>query len=155
MSTERRPELTNLDAVKERSGYQSVQPVTRPPWWGVDLDLGRRPGVVTARSEPRPFPHARAPITQQKGKPTSFMHGRPNKTLTPVFGTVQPAHGLTGAVRRFAASYPDHDPKYWLINLASDRLELWERRARRLLPLAVPMLALGWFVGRNRAAEHA
>ena len=153
MSTERTPELTSLDEVNERSGFQAVQTVTRPPWWGVDLDLDRRPGVVTARSEPRPFPHARLPITQQEGEPPSFIHGRPNKTVTPVFGTVQPTHGLAGAIRRFAATYPDHEPKYWLINLASDRVELWERRARKLLPFAIPALAVGWLVGRKRAAD--
>ena len=154
MNTERTPEVTSLEIVNQRSGYQSIQPVTRPPWWGVDLELNRRPGVVTARSAPRPFPNARIPITRQEGEPAAPMHGRPNKTLTPVFGTAQPLHGLAGEVRRFAATYPDHEPNYWLLKLASDRVELWERRVRKLLPLAVPMVALGWLVQRRTLRER-
>lgn len=148
---ERTPEVTSPELVQKRAGYQSLEPVVRPSWWGVDLDSSRRPGVVSLRQEPRPFPNARFPPTRQPGEPAAPLHGRTNREMPPVFGTAQPLHGVAGSVRRFAARYPDHEPKYWLIKLFSDRVELWGRRASRVLPLALPLAALGWFVERRSA----
>lgn len=151
---ERRPEVTTLEAVQKRAGYQSLEPVTRPPWWGVDLDLQRRPGVVSLRQEPRPLPHSRFPPTPQKGPSASLLHGRPNKPMPPVFGTAQPLQGLAGGLRRFAARYPDHLPRYWLLKLASDRVELWSHRMKRVLPIALPIAAGAW-LGRQRMKGRA
>lgn len=144
----RTPEVTTLEAVQQRSAYQSLEPVTRPSWWGVDLDPNRRPGVVSLRQAPRPFPNTRFPPERQSGTPASPLHGRTNKPMPPVFGTTLPPKGLAGAIRKFAARYPDHKPSYWLIRLASDRVELWEMRARRVLPIALP-LALMAYAGRR------
>jgi hypothetical protein len=139
------PELTTPERVQKHSGYQSLQPVTRPAYWGVDLDPSRRPGVPMMR-EPQPWPNTRFPPEQQPGKPAAPMHGRPNKPMPAVFGTATPLHGLSGVVRKFAYRLPDHYPSHWLLKMLGDRVDSWSYRARRALPVVAPLAVLG-FIG--------
>ncbi|SEM01908.1 hypothetical protein SAMN05444354_110251 [Stigmatella aurantiaca] len=145
------PELTTPEAVQRRAGYQSLQPVQRPPYWGVDLDPARRPGVPMMRTDPQPFPHTRYPPEPQPGEPASPLHGRPNKTMPPVFGTAVPLRGLSGWVRKLAYRAPDHSPSHWLLMLLGDRVEFWGYRARRYLPVVVPLAAAVLLLRRARA----
>lgn len=144
------PVLTDLETVRRRPAYQSLQPVRRPDHWGVDRDRSRRPGVPMERAEPRPFPNTRYPPERQRGDPASPMHGRPNKLMPPVFGTALPLRGLAGAVRRLAYRLPDHAPSHWALELLGDRVELWTRRARRLAPVAIGLGVLGWALRARR-----
>ena len=137
------PELSTPEEIQKRSGYQSLQPVRRPEYWGVDLDMSRRPGVPMMR-EPQPFPNTRYPPEQQPGMPASPMHGRTNKQMPPVFGTSTPLRGLSGAIRKLAYSYPDHYPRHWLLKMLGDRVDSWEYRARKALPVVVPFAVLGF-----------
>ena len=144
-------EVTTPEEVEKKAGYQSLQPVVRPAYWGVDRDLSRRPGVPMMR-EPQPWPNTRYPPERQPGEPASPMHGRPNKELPPVFGTSTPLKGLSGAVRRLAYSYPDHKPTHWFLLILGDRVDSFETRARRYLPVVVPLAALAFLGSRLLAA---
>jgi hypothetical protein len=124
--------------------------VAHPPWWGVDLDPERRPGRLRVR-DPKPFPNTRFPPERQAGTPSAPKHGRPNKPMPPVFGTAQPPHGLSGAIRLFAARFPDHYPSHWLLKMLADRVDSWGLRLRRVLPFAVPVVAVGLLVRRRVA----
>ena len=137
------PELATPEEIQQHSGYKSMQPVKRPDYWGVDLDMSRRPGVPMMR-EPQPFPNTRYPPEQQPGVPASPMHGRTNKQMPPVFGTSTPLRGLSGAIRKLAYSYPDHYPRHWLLKMLGDRVDSWEYRARKALPVVVPFAVLGF-----------
>ncbi len=137
------PELATPEEIQEHSGYKSMQPVKRPDYWGVDLDMSRRPGVPMMR-EPQPFPNTRYPPERQPGMPASPMHGRTNKQMPPVFGTSTPLRGLSGAIRKLAYSYPDHYPRHWLLKMLGDRVDSWEYRARKTLPVVVPFAVLGF-----------
>jgi hypothetical protein len=137
-SMEQTPQVTTLEGVQ------------RPPWWGVDLELARRPGVPMLWKEPRPWPNSRYPPERQPGEPSTPRHGRPNKPMPPVFGTSVPLRGVSGALRRLAYSYPDHLPRHWLLKLFADRVDSWGHRARGLLPLALPLAALGLVGGLLR-----
>ncbi len=138
----RTPEVTTPEKIQEKSGYQSMQPVKRPEYWGVDLDPARRPGVPMAR-EPQPWPNARFPPERQLGKPASPMHGRPNKPMPAVFGTAVPLRGLSGLVRRLAYRYPDHYPSHWMLKMLGDRVDSLTYRARKyLLPIAAVALVV-------------
>lgn len=137
------PELATPEEIQEHSGYKSMQPVKRPDYWGVDLDMSRRPGVPMMR-EPQPFPNTRYPPEQQRGIPASPMHGRTNKKMPPVFGTSTPLRGLSGAIRKLAYSYPDHYPRHWLLKMLGDRVDSWEYRVRKTLPVVVPFAVLGF-----------
>ncbi len=144
------PVVTTPEVVQRKEGAQALQPVTRPAHWGVDRDLSRRPGVPMER-EPRPWPNTRFPPEPQHGEPASPLHGRRNKHMPPVFGTAEPLRGLSGMVRRAAYRNPDHLPRHWLMLLLGDRVELWTRRARRILPLALPAAAAVFLWSRRRA----
>ena len=143
------PELATPEEIQQHSGYKSMQPVKRPDYWGVDLDMSRRPGVPMMR-EPQPFPNTRYPPEQQPGMPASPMHGRTNKQMPPVFGTSTPLRGLSGAIRKLAYSYPDHYPRHWLLKMLGDRVDSWEYRARKALPVVVPLAVLGFLTGVGR-----
>jgi hypothetical protein len=143
------PTVTNAADVQRKSGTKAVQPVHHPPWADVDRDLARRPGVPWQR-DPRPWPNTRYPPERQQGTPASPMHGRPNKELPPVFGTAVPLAGLSGAVRTFAYTLPDHKPNHWMLMMLGDRIDSWETRAQRLLPVALPVALLGMLFHRLR-----
>jgi hypothetical protein len=141
------PELSTPETIQKRSGYQSMQPVKRPEYWGVDLDPSRRPGVPMER-DPRPWPNTRFPPERQPGVSAVPMHGRPNKQMPPVFGTATPLKGVSGAVRKLAYSYPDHYPSHWLLMMLGDRVDSWGTRARRALPVVLPFAVLGFLARR-------
>jgi len=117
---------------------------------GVDRELSRRPGY---RSTWRvgPFPHTRYPPVRQEGEPAAPLHGRPGKRMPPVFGTACPPRGLSGAIRKAAYRYPDHELPHWMLLLFADRVEAMGPRLRRLAPLALPAgAALGFLAMRRR-----
>jgi hypothetical protein len=142
---ERTPDVTMPEEVQQKSRYRSIQPPERPPYWGVDRDPARRPGVPRMR-QPEPWPNTRFPPERQPGKPAVPRHGRANKPFPPVFGTSCPPHGLSGAIRAVAYRLPDHYPSHWFLLMFGDRVESWSAHARRLLPVALPIAALAFFV---------
>src|ERR1700704_960158 len=137
------PTQQTPDQVQQKSGYQAIQEPRKPPYAGVDLDPARRPGVPRMRKDPRPWPNTLYPPERQPGEPAVPKHGRPNKPMPPVFGTAVPLHGLSGAIRKLAYRYPDHYPRHWLLKMLGDRVDSWEHRARRIMPVALPLVALG------------
>lgn len=143
------PTLTTPEAVQQRSGWQAMQPVARPPHWGVDRDMARRPGVPRER-EPQPWPNSRFPPARMRARPASPRHGRPNKPMPPVFGTAHPLRGLAGLVKRLAYRLPDHKPTHWLLMLLGDRVESWTHRTKKLLPIALPLGAALFLLRRAR-----
>jgi len=119
----------------------------------VDRDDSRRPGVPSHR-EPQLWPNARVDIVQMDPALSApFKHGRPNKEWTPVFGTVCQPKGLSGLVRRFASSFPDHKPQHWLLLMRGDRVDSFEHRLRKLAPVAVPLAAVG-LLGRRYISDN-
>ena len=148
----REPELTSLEELHRSERYQAVQAPRRPAHWGVDRDLSRRPGVPMMRA-PQLWPNARLDIEpMDPARSAAFKHGRPNKPWPPVFGTTCPPKGLSGVVRKWASSFPDHKPQHWLLKLLGDRVDSAEHTLRKLAPLAVPAVAAG-LLGRMYLKE--
>jgi hypothetical protein len=145
------PVVTDAETIQRRSGYQALEPPRRPAHWGVDRDRSRRPGVPMMRADPKPLPNARFPPERQEGEAAAPKHGRPNRPMPPVFGTALPLRGLAGAVRRLAYRYPDHTPRYWLLKMLGDRVDSWTHRARKALPVVLPLAAVALLVRRARA----
>lgn len=152
---DRMPEVTTKEHIERTAGYQSLEPVTRPPYWGVDLDWGRRPGVPMESQEPRPMANARLNPDQQEGEPAAPLHGRPNKPMPKVFGTATPLHGMAGAIRRYAYTLPDHNPRHWLTKLFADRVESWGYHGRKYLPFIGMFGAAALLAGRSSRAKLA
>jgi hypothetical protein len=95
------------------------------------------------RKNPQPFPNARSPIERQPGEPASPKHGRPGKPMPPVFGTVVPLRGISGAIRKLAYKYPDHYPRHWFLMMLGDRVDAVESRPGRVVSIALALVAFG------------
>lgn len=106
-----------------------IQPPTpeelraRVPGWGADLDHADRPAFPKERLDPAAsgahwdYPDEQQPRT---GRERSIEHAQ----LTPVYGTGQPLHGLSGAVRRFAYErFSEARTAHWLLLMAGDRID--------------------------------
>jgi hypothetical protein len=94
----------------------------RIPGWGADLNPADRPSVPKEQAQDL---HAHGTFPEEQpvpdgGRERSIEHGR----LTPVFGTAQPLHGVSGAIRRYAyARFSEARAAHWLLLLAGDRVE--------------------------------
>jgi hypothetical protein len=108
----------------------SEQLRARIPGWGADLDPADRPAVPRERYAPEVTgAHWDLPEQQPELGPRerSIEHGR----LTPVFGTGQPLHGLSGVVRRLAYErFSEGRLAHWLLLMAGDRIDATEARLR-------------------------
>jgi hypothetical protein len=93
------------------------------PGWGADLDPADRPAFP--REQPGISTGAHWDLPEQQpvhgaARERSVEHER----LTPVFGTGQPLHGLSGAIRRFAYDrYSEGQAAHWLLLVAGDRVD--------------------------------
>jgi hypothetical protein len=100
------------------------------PGWGVDLDPADRPSVPKERFEDTgahwDFP-PRQPQHVPREKSTE------HKFVTPVFGTAQPLHGLSGAIRRYAYTFSEGQTAHWLLLMAGDRVDVLEHRVGDLV----------------------
>jgi hypothetical protein len=119
--------------------YTREKPQTAPssdelrrtiPGWGIDLDPADRPSypkeIATDLPVPWDFP--------ERQQPRGFREkSTEHKFLTPVFGTAQPLHGLSGAIRRYAYTFSEARTAHWLLLMAGDRVDVLESRVAALL----------------------
>jgi hypothetical protein len=106
----------------------------RIPGWGADLDPADRPSFPRQLDlEPEDNgAHWELPDRQPELQPRerSIEHGM----LPPVFGTVAPLHGLSGAIRRYAYErYSEGRAAHWLLLVLGDRVDAGEQHLRSLL----------------------
>jgi hypothetical protein len=95
----------------------------RIPGWGADSDPADRPSHPWHRRVPEDTgAHWEFPERQ---KPTGDRERSVEHTmLPPVFGTAQPLHGVSGAIRRFAYDrYSEGQTAHWLILVLGDRVD--------------------------------
>jgi hypothetical protein len=133
-----------------------LEPRHWPRAAAVDAARSARPGVpmerdarhqATAREPGAPW--VRPP--QQRGAAVLARSGL--RAATPVFGTAQPAAGLSGAVRRLAYRIPEHRTARWALLMLGDRVDVLEHRLARgawLVPAAVGLAAGYLLVARRR-----
>lgn len=122
----------------------------------VDAAVESRPGVPMERdarhvaADHGPAARWDRPV-QQRGAAILARSGL--RSATPVFGTAQPARGLSGVVRRAAYRIPDHRSSRWVLLVMGDRLDVLEHRLARgawLLPLGAAVVAGYIAVARRR-----
>ncbi|GAA1846739.1 hypothetical protein ACFFOM_02035 [Microlunatus capsulatus] len=104
----------------------------RIPGWGADLDPADRPSYPRERFDPGAsgarwdFPERQPELAARE---RSIEHGM----LPPVFGTAQPLHGVSGAIRRHAyRRYSEARSAHWLLLIAADRVDTAGARVRSL-----------------------
>jgi len=107
----------------------------RIPGWGVDADPADRPSHPKLRYDPESTgAHWRFPERQPgaEGRERSIEHA----FVTPVFGTAQPLHGPSGAIRRLAyRRYSEARLRHWLLLIAGDRVDAWGSHLRSFATL--------------------
>ncbi|MFS4505641.1 hypothetical protein ACMA46_05320 [Clavibacter sp. Sh2141] len=106
----------------------------RIPGWGADLDHADRPAFPRERTDLVSGAHWDMPERQEERTPRerSIEHGE----LPPVFGTVAPLHGVSGAIRRVAyARYGEGNSTHWLLLMLGDRVDAGGAHLRSLLSL--------------------
>jgi hypothetical protein len=107
----------------------------RIPGWGADLDPADRPSYPKLKYAPEStgarwrFPE-RQPGAE--GRERSIEHA----FVTPVFGTAQPLHGVSGAVRRLAyRRFSEGRLAHWMLLIAGDRVDAWGSHLRSFASL--------------------
>ena len=107
----------------------------RIPGWGVDLDPADRPSYPKLRYDPEATgAHWRFPDRQPgaERRERSIEHA----FVTPVFGTAQPLHGPSGAIRRLAyRRYSEARLAHWLLLVVGDRVDAWGSHLRSFATL--------------------
>uniref|UniRef100_UPI000DF83FB7 hypothetical protein n=1 Tax=Desertihabitans aurantiacus TaxID=2282477 RepID=UPI000DF83FB7 len=105
----------------------------RIPGWGVDLDPADRPSTPMLRFDPEASgAHWELPDRQPEERPRE--HSIEHAGVTPVFGTAQPLHGVSGAIRRYSYErFSEARAAHWLLLIAADRVEFAESRVTALL----------------------
>jgi hypothetical protein len=102
------------------------------PYWGADRRLKDRPGVPRDAA-PHPLPGAHWTVPPPQVATTEVLVRADLGKLTPVFGTKQPPHGLSGVLRRAAYRVPDWRVRHWVILMLADRVDVLESRIARAL----------------------
>src|SRR3954447_14083788 len=129
------PERMTYAAEKPPLPETAEQLRARIPGWGVDLDPADRPShPKLATQEDRSGAHWDFPDRQ----PETFPRERSieHAFLTPVFGTAQPLHGPSGAIRRFAyRRFSEGRAAHWLLLIAADRVDAWGSHLRSFASL--------------------
>jgi hypothetical protein len=107
----------------------------RIPGWGADLDPADRPSHPKLVYAPESTgAHWRFPDRQPgaEGRERSIEHA----FVTPVFGTAQPLHGLSGVIRRLAyRRFSEGRLAHWLLLIAGDRVDAWASHLRSFASL--------------------
>lgn len=130
----------------------------RPP--AADRDPKDRPGVPMYGGQARGGAGevaVRPPLDQQP-QTVPVLIGVEVDRLTPVFGTSVPPKGLSGAIRRFAYSIPEHKAGRWMMLMLGDRVDVIESRIRRnpvpAIGIAAAMIGLLRWRARRKAARR-
>jgi len=107
----------------------------RIPGWGADLDPADRPSVPRERFDPAASgAHWEFPERQPEKWPRE--RSVEHQFLTPVFGTGQPLHGVSGKIRRLAYErYSEGRAAHWLLLIAGDRVDAFGSHLRSFLTL--------------------
>jgi hypothetical protein len=101
----------------------------RIPGWGADLDPADRPSYPKLQHPADTGAHWDFPERQPgaEGRERSIEHA----FVTPVFGTAQPLHGVSGAIRRLAyARFSEGRLAHWLLLIVGDRVDAWGSHLR-------------------------
>ncbi|MCU1553008.1 MAG: hypothetical protein JWM13_494 [Arthrobacter sp.] len=107
----------------------------RIPGWGADLDPADRPSVPRERFDPGAT-GAHWDFPERQPDDGSRERSIEHAFVTPVFGTVAPLHGVSGAIRRYAYErFSEARAAHWLLLVAGDRVDAWGSHLRSLATL--------------------
>jgi hypothetical protein len=117
------PEIPSAYVADKRTPPPSREELrARIPGWGVDLDPADRPS--SPKLQYRADSGARWTFPERQpgaeGRERSIEHA----FVTPVFGTAQPLHGVSGAIRRLAyVRFSEGRLAHWMLLIVGDRVD--------------------------------
>lgn len=120
---------------RQLAGLRTIDPPADRPGVPMEAEPSAAPGAHW--TEP-----ARQPGADQAPHRVELEHA------TPVFGTAQPLHGLSGALRSRAYAIPEHFARHWLLLLVADRVDVVEDRLGSAM--AAPLERAGMAEGARR-----
>ncbi len=145
------------------------------PGWGIDAAPERRVGSPKDGHFTPAENGAKWETPEQQETDVTIFVSTERPGITPVFGTMQPPRGLSGAIRASAYRYGEGKRRRWLMLMAADRVDVVEsavtdlflhpagaegkpRKIRRnsVLVVAAGLGVLGYFLAanyRNRLSE--
>ena len=106
----------------------------RIPGWGADLDPADRPSYPKLQYPADTGARWDFPDRQpgSAGRERSIEHA----FVTPAFGTAQPLHGVSGAIRRLAYErFSEGRNAHWLLLIVGDRVDAWGAHLRSFATL--------------------
>ena len=108
----------------------------RIPFWGVDLDPADRPSVPKLQwQEGFSGAHWEVP-DQQPERHGPRERSMEHASVTPVFVTALPLHGVSGAIRRYAyARFSEARLAHWLLLVLADRVDAIEEHVKSFATL--------------------
>src|ERR1700709_1918173 len=107
----------------------------RIPGWGVDLDPKDRPSVPKLQFQEN-FTGAHWEFPERQPETYPRERSIEHAFLTPVFGTAQPPHGVSGALRRLSyRRFSEGRAAHWLLLVLADRVDATGAHLRSLLTL--------------------
>ena len=98
----------------------------------VGADLHDRPGAPMEHPPQKLTPTAPERIEPMRPR-RGLTHRRELRGMTPVFGTGQPLHSISGLLRRMAYRIPESRARHWMTLLMADRVDVLEHRIARLV----------------------
>jgi hypothetical protein len=101
----------------------------------VDLPKSQRPGVPMEREPQKLTPNAPEHFDRMRPR-HGIVHRTELPSMTKVFGTAQPLHGISGLVRRIAYGTRETKARHWMLLLMADRIDVLEHRVARLVKIA-------------------
>lgn len=111
------------------------------PDWGVDLRPVERPGIPW-ETAPHPIGGAHWTTPERQVPTVPVLKRADLPELTPVFSNAEPPHGLSGGIRRFAYTFPDHLASHWVLLILADRVDVVESDFGGFLRRAWPLVAV-------------
>jgi hypothetical protein len=107
----------------------------RIPGWGADLDPADRPSVPRLQYKDD-LTGARWEFPERQSELRPRERSMEHAFVTPVFGTAQPLHGVSGAIRRLSyRRYSEGRLAHWLLLIGADRVDAWGSHLRSFATL--------------------
>ncbi|MGY1643467.1 hypothetical protein ACI782_20365 [Geodermatophilus sp. SYSU D00703] len=117
------PDIPSAYVREKRAARETPEQLrARIPGWGADLDPADRPSYPKLQYPADTGAHWEFPERQPEERPRerSIEHA----FVPPVFGTAQPLHGLSGAIRGLAyRRFSEGRLAHWLLLIVGDRVD--------------------------------
>jgi hypothetical protein len=96
------------------------------PGWGVDADPENDPTYPMKHRTGADYERLNYERPPQQPVTVEVLHSIERPSVSAVFGTVTPPHGLSGAIRRYAFTHSESTYMHWVPLVLADRINVVE-----------------------------